>query len=134
MLLLEINWKVKISHVILWNRYSFAPPQIVEKEIENNWLYREVADIWSKWLPPDTKETIMLGGYYTVLVRPGFRIIAMNSNVVFSLNWLVTTNDNKLYFKYIYTIGFRVDTPVWNCFCVIHFVILIYMGHLQRCC
>lgn len=48
-----------------------------------------VAEEWSAWLPEETKETILKGGYYTVSPKPGFRIIAINSNVCFTFNWLV---------------------------------------------
>lgn len=44
---------------------------------------------WSEWLPKESLDTISKGGYYTILVRPGFRIIALNSNVAYILNWLV---------------------------------------------
>lgn len=47
--------------------------------------------MWSVWLPEKTKKTIIKGGYYTVLAKPGFRIIVLNSNVAFTYNWLVTS-------------------------------------------
>jgi sphingomyelin phosphodiesterase len=40
-------------------------------------------------LPPDALETIKKGGYYTTLIRPGLRLIALNNNVCFALNWWV---------------------------------------------
>lgn len=49
-----------------------------------------VADEWGMWLPEETKETILKGGYYTVSPNPGFRIIAINSNICFTYNWLVS--------------------------------------------
>lgn len=40
-----------------------------------------------QWLPVETKATILKGGYYTVSPKPGFRIIALNSNVCYTYNF-----------------------------------------------
>ncbi|KAB0799307.1 hypothetical protein PPYR_07187 [Photinus pyralis] len=66
----------------------FAPEK-VDANLQTLWLFRLVAELWQAWLPADTKNTILRGGYYTVLVKPGFRIIALNSNVCATYNlWL----------------------------------------------
>jgi hypothetical protein len=67
--------------------YRFAPHNIANKKVSTNWLYELSAELWSDWLPQETKETILQGGFYTVLVRPGFRIIALNSNLGHTYNW-----------------------------------------------
>lgn len=54
-----------------------------------DWLYEEAAYHWSKWLPSEANNTVLHGGFYSVLVRPGFRIISMNMNYCHSLSWLV---------------------------------------------
>lgn len=66
---------------------TFAPHNISDKNVSTNWLYELSAELWSVWLPPETKETILHGGFYTVLARPGFRIIALNSNLGYTANW-----------------------------------------------
>lgn len=38
-------------------------------------------------LPPAALKTVVNGGYYTTLVKPGLRLIALNNNVCFVLNW-----------------------------------------------
>jgi sphingomyelin phosphodiesterase len=48
-----------------------------------------LADVYADWLPEDTRETILKGAYYTVLVKPGFRIIALNNNDCYTYNWWV---------------------------------------------
>lgn len=55
--------------------------------MSTQWLYDLVAEQWSQWLPKSALETIRKAGYYSVLVRPGFRIIALNSNVPVTFNW-----------------------------------------------
>ncbi|KAF5302364.1 hypothetical protein FQA39_LY10403 [Lamprigera yunnana] len=59
-------------------------------EINTKWIFNLSAEHWLHWLPSDdTKNTILQGGYYTTLVRDKLRIIALNSNVCFTLNfWL----------------------------------------------
>uniref|UniRef100_A0A1Y1N7Y8 Sphingomyelin phosphodiesterase n=3 Tax=Photinus pyralis TaxID=7054 RepID=A0A1Y1N7Y8_PHOPY len=69
---------------------DFYPPNSVEGDFSISWLLDYVAEEWSRWLPTSTLTTIRQGGFYTVLVKPGFRIIALNSNVCFTNNiWLV---------------------------------------------
>ncbi|XP_017783886.1 PREDICTED: uncharacterized protein LOC108567753 [Nicrophorus vespilloides] len=60
---------------------------VTTEAISTQWVYNLIAEEWGKWLPEETKETILKGGYYTVLVKPGFRIIAINSNVCYTFNW-----------------------------------------------
>ncbi|GJQ73032.1 hypothetical protein Trydic_g1666 [Trypoxylus dichotomus] len=68
---------------------NYYSPENVSDAVSSQWLYDYVADDWSKWLPEDTKLTIRNGGFYTVLVRKGFRIIGINSNLCYTDNiWL----------------------------------------------
>lgn len=56
-------------------------PGLVNASVSSKWLYDYAANVYSQWLPPSAIETIKMGGYYTVLVNPDFRIIALNNNV-----------------------------------------------------
>lgn len=60
-------------------------------ESSMDWLYKAFLDSWGDWIPDKTVEpTIMKGGYYSVLFQEGFRIIAVNSNFCYILNfWLL---------------------------------------------
>lgn len=51
------------------------------------WLYDEVVQEWAKLLPESSRATIMHGGFYSVLLKPGFRLISVNTNYCHSLNW-----------------------------------------------
>lgn len=59
----------------------------VPAHFSTQWLYDYVAGEWSKWLDESALETVRLGGYYTALARPGFRIIALNNNDCYVYNW-----------------------------------------------
>ncbi|KAF5270385.1 hypothetical protein FQR65_LT05573 [Abscondita terminalis] len=73
------------------------PPLDTEEDISMQWLYEVIAEEWTQWLPKETKKTIRKGGYYSVLVKPGFRIIGINSNVCFTNNaWLVFDDRDPL--------------------------------------
>ncbi|XP_022899984.2 sphingomyelin phosphodiesterase-like [Onthophagus taurus] len=72
----------------------FSPINYTDEVLSTQWLYEEIAELWSYWLPNETKETIKRGGFYTVLVEPGFRIIALNSNVAQIFNWWLFLIDN----------------------------------------
>lgn len=52
-----------------------------------------MAEQWSRWLPNDTQATILKGGYYTTLAKPGLRIIGLNSNVCYINNFYLIYDD-----------------------------------------
>ncbi|KAF7991317.1 hypothetical protein HCN44_002879 [Aphidius gifuensis] len=67
----------------------FSPDSIVADELSTKWLYKLMADTWinAGWLPESTRQTIQRGGYYTVVPRNGLRVIALNNNIAYILNW-----------------------------------------------
>ncbi|KXJ72005.1 sphingomyelin phosphodiesterase-like [Aedes albopictus] len=67
----------------------FAPSHIDRPDFSPSWVYELVADQWSNWLPAATKQTILHGGFYTALVRPGFRVIGLNNNDAYTFNWWI---------------------------------------------
>ncbi|KAL9695184.1 hypothetical protein quinque_014469 [Culex quinquefasciatus] len=67
----------------------FAPSHITRPDFSASWVYDLVADQWSTWLPAATRPTIQHGGYYTALVRPGFRVIGLNNNDAYTFNWWI---------------------------------------------
>ncbi|XP_044261937.1 sphingomyelin phosphodiesterase-like [Tribolium madens] len=74
---------------------DFYSPGDVSPKISTQWVFDLMAIEWARWLPNDTSATIKTGGYYTVLVKPKFRIVALNSNVCFTSNlWLLYDDDD----------------------------------------
>ncbi|XP_067632958.1 sphingomyelin phosphodiesterase 1-like isoform X2 [Eurosta solidaginis] len=67
-------------------------PENAPNEININWLYDHLWSLWSRWLPADAKKTILKGGYYTALPKPGFRVISLNNNDCFIANWWIYYN------------------------------------------
>uniref|UniRef100_A0A182ITL9 Sphingomyelin phosphodiesterase n=1 Tax=Anopheles atroparvus TaxID=41427 RepID=A0A182ITL9_ANOAO len=74
----------------------YALGDIGRNDFSTNWLYHLSADLWSHWLPRATQQTIRLGGYYTALVRPGFRVIALNNNDCYTFNWWILYQPDAL--------------------------------------
>ncbi|KAF2353506.1 Calcineurin-like phosphoesterase domain ApaH type [Trinorchestia longiramus] len=74
-------------------RDSFPPPEVrrIKRHFNNQWLYNLLADQWQSWLPHTTiSPQARITGSYSVLVRPGFRIISMNTNFCYKLNlWVL---------------------------------------------
>lgn len=64
----------------------FAPNSVPER-FSTQWLYTFLANEWAKWLPESALTTVRAGGYYTILVKPGFRIITINNNDCYTYNW-----------------------------------------------
>ncbi|XP_015791561.1 sphingomyelin phosphodiesterase [Tetranychus urticae] len=68
---------------------SFPPPSI-KGSYSISWLYDALTEVWSQWLPQDTIKTIAKGGYYSVYVKPGLKLISLNMNYCNNLNlWLL---------------------------------------------
>ncbi|XP_067633003.1 sphingomyelin phosphodiesterase-like [Eurosta solidaginis] len=62
-----------------------------------HWLYENLFQQWSNWLPADTNSTFIKGGYYTVSPKSGFRVIALNNNDCYTSNWwLFYDGTNKI--------------------------------------
>nr|AYV99638.1 venom polypeptide [Dolopus genitalis] len=68
---------------------QFAPNNVPD-EVSTKWLYNLLEVEWSKWITNSSaKETIKIGGYYTVLAQEGFRIIALNNNDCYTFNFWI---------------------------------------------
>ena len=74
--------------------FRFAPPEITDEKFSSNWLYNELDSQWSKWLPAEVSSTIRYGGYYTTLAQPGLRIVSLNTNYCYTLNWWTLFNSH----------------------------------------
>lgn len=68
---------------------SYAPNN-VSKELSPEWLFNLTINEWSIWLPmSEISDTLRKGGYYTLLLKPGYRLIALNNNMGYINNLLV---------------------------------------------
>lgn len=71
--------------------FSFPPP-FVPEENSISWLYNELDKQWRLWLPAGVSHTVRRGAFYSVLVRPGFRILSVNMNYCNNKNWWLLIN------------------------------------------
>ncbi|KAH8310080.1 hypothetical protein KR067_001763 [Drosophila pandora] len=77
--------------------FNLFSPEGVPDAVSTKWLYEHLYNDWSKWLPEETKDTILKGGYYTVSPKKGFRIISINSNDCSTDNfWLYHSGSDKI--------------------------------------
>ncbi|CAM4312397.1 unnamed protein product, partial [Lepidochelys olivacea] len=66
------------------------PPPYVHGNQSSAWLYGAMAEAWEDWLPPEALETLRLGGFYTLQLRPGLRLVSLNMNFCSEANfWLL---------------------------------------------
>ena len=53
-------------------------------EFSLDWLYPTLAEYYSKWMPEDQKlqfiQEFSLRGHYTVVIKPGLRLVMVNPN------------------------------------------------------
>ncbi|XP_066150731.1 sphingomyelin phosphodiesterase-like isoform X2 [Euwallacea fornicatus] len=71
---------------------NFAPPWMTNSDHSISWLYDKISPSWLKWLPPNAEPTVRHGAFYSVLLRPGFRLISINTNYCHSLSWWLLVN------------------------------------------
>ncbi|KAJ8986281.1 hypothetical protein NQ317_009991 [Molorchus minor] len=71
---------------------SFAPSWVKEEDHSIKWLYTTLADQWRRWLPTTASNTVLHGGFYSVLLKPGFRLISLNTNYCHSYSWWLLVN------------------------------------------
>lgn len=79
---------INFVYKLLFTLYRFSSTNIghLNSNVSTQWVLDLVAEEWLQWLPKETKRTIRCGGYYSVLVKPGFRIIGLNNNFSFFYN------------------------------------------------
>ncbi|XP_035688597.1 sphingomyelin phosphodiesterase-like [Branchiostoma floridae] len=70
---------------------SFPPPFITGKD-SISWLYDALAETWTHWTPVSTKRNIERGAFYSILIRPGLRLISINTNYCNTNNWWLLLN------------------------------------------
>ncbi|XP_044215840.1 acid sphingomyelinase-like phosphodiesterase 3b [Thunnus albacares] len=70
-------------------------PKSQHPAVPNN-IYDRTADMWQKWLDPDSRKTFKRGGYYTekLLNRTGFRMLVLNTNFYYDQNKLTKDMDD----------------------------------------
>jgi sphingomyelin phosphodiesterase len=59
----------------------------------NAWLMDALAADWAGWLPPSALTSLRQGGYYTTLIRPGLRLISLNTQYCDINNFWLVLND-----------------------------------------
>lgn len=65
------------------------------ENISTRWLFDLIYDLWGPLLPDqESRETLRDGGYYSTIIRPKLRLIAINNNFCFYANiWLLHSTD-----------------------------------------
>ena len=70
-----------------------------------SWLYGNVAKYFQHWLPnAEQQKSIREGGFYSLELRPGLRVVAINTNVCNNLNFFLLLNfdDPSRHLHWIY--------------------------------
>jgi hypothetical protein len=70
---------------------SFSPSNLLEIARDDSpvWLYKKLDSFWSRWLPKDTFNTITRDGFYAATIRPGLKVVSLNTNFCHTNNfWL----------------------------------------------
>ncbi|XP_034034232.1 sphingomyelin phosphodiesterase [Thalassophryne amazonica] len=70
---------------------SFPPP-FVHGNKSSDWLYNTMAEEWAPWLPEEALRTLRYGGFYTVTIQPGLRVVSLNMNFCARENFWLMVN------------------------------------------
>ena len=60
---------------------------------DSQWLLDALTEMWRDWLTPDAIQTFEKGGYYTMQLMPGFRLVVLNTQWADPLNFILYVND-----------------------------------------
>ncbi|XP_032513068.2 sphingomyelin phosphodiesterase-like [Danaus plexippus] len=66
---------------------QFAPSSIKGDKLNTTWLYEALVKKWDYYLTEEAKITILEKGAFTRLIKPGLRVISINSNIAYRSNW-----------------------------------------------
>ena len=71
------------------------PPNYIRGYNNISWLYYSLYKAWGPWLTSSALETVRRFGYYTLLVKPGLRLISLNMNYCNNQNfWMLKNPDD----------------------------------------
>lgn len=70
---------------------SFPPP-FIHGNRSSAWLYDSMAEEWAPWLPEQALKTLRYGGFYTVEIQPGLRVVSLNMNFCARENFWLMVN------------------------------------------
>lgn len=87
------------------NMFPADDEDMIPTRYDPSWLYNAMADIYSIWLPnQEQQKTLKDSGYYTILLRPGLRVISVNTNFCNNFNfWLLLNfNDPHRHLHWVY--------------------------------
>ncbi|XP_026755507.2 sphingomyelin phosphodiesterase 1-like [Galleria mellonella] len=68
---------------------QFAPSSVTGEKLNTTWLYEALAKKWDHYLTDEAKATLLDRGDFSILARPGLRIISLNNNVAYRYNWWI---------------------------------------------
>ncbi|RUS19461.1 Metallo-dependent phosphatase-like protein [Endogone sp. FLAS-F59071] len=63
------------------------PTSRTKDTMSNQWVYDEVSEQWSGWLPNTAISSLRARGGYSAVAAPGLKIISLNTNFFYRLNW-----------------------------------------------
>lgn len=88
-----LRWLIhKCDIYFIFSFFFSFPPPFVPEENSISWLYDDLDKHWRRWLPAGVSHTVRRGAFYSVLVRPGFRILSVNMNYCNNKNWWLLLN------------------------------------------
>ncbi|CAL4151209.1 unnamed protein product, partial [Meganyctiphanes norvegica] len=72
---------------------QFPAPGQAPASLDTAWLYEGLTQEWSNYLSTFDNSTLLRGGYYSTLIWPGYRIIAINTMWGYTSNiWLTESS------------------------------------------
>lgn len=79
-------WKLIYFFFAISNN-RFAPSSVTADKLNTTWLYEALVDKWGSYLTEEAKSTLRERGEFSMLIRPGLRVITLNTNVAYKYNW-----------------------------------------------
>ena len=96
----QLQTSFKNTHVFMsiGNHESVPPNSFPSHQLPDSnvtWLYESLAKQWAPWMPPSTQDTFKKFGYYSSRRKEdNLRVIVINSNFAYLLNWWIFVSES----------------------------------------
>ncbi|XP_078493661.1 sphingomyelin phosphodiesterase [Ciona intestinalis] len=76
---------------------SYPPHSIYDQPgADTQWLLDTLYDSWSNWIPEADMGFVKQGAFYTTLIRPGLRVVSLNTNYCSDDSWWLLVGSNAV--------------------------------------
>ena len=75
---MDFNFRLGFNCLVLLC-FSMPLPSVDDPKFSASWIYEYLGEQFAQWLPEEAKVTFSDHGFFTYQLKPGFRIVSLNT-------------------------------------------------------